>query len=230
MCRRTERRWRSRSVCDRSPRMAENTIKLANSNSRHRERPLGAVARLRGKKPALRRHGILDQDGSNQFGVHPATRQFRVPVGQFTEAQQGFPTLDDPFDWPAPAVEGRDRFGGKALGRQRRQDRDPLGSVQGAGLHRLAVALGGRLRPPPGLFRRFRRLAQRHQAQPQGGLVGAVIVNLHRPLGRRAADVAQMAKQVEGRCAAGRPQTPRMPAEAHDERAARRGHRSCGGG
>src|SRR5882672_10790754 len=74
---------------------------------------------------------VLDEEVGEELGVDPRSGEVGVLGRQLVEAEQALEAFEGELDLPAPAVEGENVGGGKAVGVERGDEQDELGGLEG---------------------------------------------------------------------------------------------------
>jgi len=154
---------------------------------------------------------VFDEQGEQQVGIEPTSRQLGLLGRQAVDVQQALEPFGEQFDLPAQPVDGDDHRGwiGRAI--QRGDEQQIVGGIERLAADAIALALTGPAGGASAAGRSARRLANRDEADREGlpGLAASAMADQHRGLcdailgstpeeGRQAEGASVGLQQLEG--------------------------------
>src|SRR5712692_3438659 len=158
---------------------------------------------------------FLRQQGEDQFGEYPTSRQVGVLGRQLAKPEQRFESLEQKFDLPAQSIEFENSLRCMFFG-QAGQQEDEFGRLQGARINPLTVLEGSSNHLLARDLSFLRRQTPNDQAQLQIRSRRIACINQYRAACRVPFDFGQSCKQIE-RFALRREQTKRIPTCANNQ-------------
>src|SRR6266852_1159468 len=158
---------------------------------------------------------FLCQQGQDEFGEYPTSRQVALLGWQVAEPKQRFESLEQKLDLPAQTIKFENSLRCTFLG-QAGQQEDEFGCLQGARINLLTGLEGSSDYLLTRDLSFLRRQTSNDQAQLQKGSRRIACINQYRAACRVPFDLGQSCKQIE-RFALRREQTKRIPTCANNQ-------------